>query len=383
MSVNHYANYDSIDQAVVGFCKLCRESGLHVGLNHGHEALEAAHSGFIADTDTLYYSLKALFCSKQEDYPIFDRCFKIFWRKGKHEYAHKVTNKSQSNVVKKTNASLVMAGFNPNGTDKKKEDEEDAKSVSGASKIDTIKQTDFRLISMVDSPILDEIISQLMRQLNHRLKRKMESRKKGRIDMRRTIRDNMSNGDVLLRLARKNRKEEKFRIILLMDVSGSMDKYSFFLLRFIWSLKSRLKHIEAFVFSTRLVRITDYLHEHELEETLWQMSQHANNWSGGTKIGACLEAFNEQYSKRILNGKSVTIVLSDGLDDGNPELLKGELRKIKMRTTKLVWLNPLKGHEGYEPLAAGMNAALSELDVFSSAHNLESLQELENILSNV
>ncbi len=381
MAVNHYSNYDTIDQAVVGFCKLCRDSGLHIGLNHGHEALLAAHQGFIADTDTLYYSLKALFCTKQEEYPIFDRCFKIFWRKGKHEYAHKISNRNQSNVVKKTNASLVMAGFNPNGP--KKENEEDAKSVTGSSKIDTIKQTDFRLISAIDEPLLDEIIEQLMRQLNHRLKRKMESGKKGRIDMRRTIRENMSNGDLLLRLSRKNRKEEKFRIILLMDVSGSMDKYSFFLLRFIWSLKSRLKHIEAFVFSTRLIRITDYLHERELEETLWEMSEHANNWSGGTKIGACLETFNDQYSKRILNGKSVTIVLSDGLDDGNPELLKSELRKIKMRTSKLVWLNPLKGLEGYEPLAGGMNAALSELDVFSSAHNLESLQELENILADV
>jgi hypothetical protein len=187
----------------------------------------------------------------------------------------------------------------------------------------------------------------------------------------------------MMDLSYKNRKQEKDRIILLRDVSGSMDKYSFFLLKFIWSLKSQVRNIEAFVFSTKLIRITDYLHEQEIEETLIEMSEHAHNWSGGTKIGECIQDFNSRFAKRILNGKSITIVLSDGLDDGNPELLQDELRKIRLRTSKLVWLNPMKGAEGYEPLAKGMNAALPELDVFSSAHNLNSLMELENILAAV
>lgn len=383
MPVNHYTNYDSIDQALIGFCKLCRQSGIGIGLNHGAEALQAARKGFITDTDTLYYALKSLFCSREEDFEAFKTCFNMFWRNAKHEYAHKISNSSRSNVVKQTNSSLVMMGFNPNGKDKEREDEEDASSITGASSIENLKRTDFMHIARMDNQVLDDLIQQLVQQLNHRLKRKTETKKKGRIDLRRTIRRNVASGSSMMDLSFKNRKEEKYRIILLLDVSGSMDKYSFFLLKFIWSLKSRIKHIEAFVFSTRLIRITDHLHESEMEETLSEMSDHAHNWSGGTKIGACLQDFNDRFSKRILNGKSITIVLSDGLDDGNPDLLKDELRKIRMRTSKLVWLNPMKGRAGYEPLAKGMNAALSELDVFSSAHNLESLMELENILADV
>ena len=382
MPVNHYSNYESIDEALIAFCKLCRQCGLQIGLSHGSEALHAAREGFIADPDTPYYALKAPLFSKEEDLEPFEKCYNMFWRKAKHEYAHKVSNQSRSNVVKRTNNSLVLMGFNPNGSEEQKE-HEDAKSVSGASKIESLKRTDFTRVADIDSEILEDIIRQLVLQLNHRLKRKTEARKKGSVYLRRTIRQNISSGSSMIDLAYRDRKDEKFRIILLLDVSGSMDKYSFFLLKFIWSLKSAVRNIEAFIFSTQLVRITDYLHEREIEETMLQMGQYANNWSGGTRIGECLEAFNDRYSKRILNGKSVTIVLSDGLDDGNPELMKQELRKIRMRTSKLVWLNPMKGNEGYEPLARGMNAALSELDVFSSAHNLESLMELENILADV
>ena len=113
------------------------------------------------------------------------------------------------------------------------------------------------------------------------------------------------------------------------------------------------------------------------------MSENTDNWSSGTKIGECLLKFNELYAKRILNGKSMTIILSDGLDTGDTNQLAMQLKKIRMRTNRLVWLNPLKGMEGYEPIAKGMKAALPEVDTFRSAHNLDSLLELEKILTSV
>ena len=273
-----------------------------------------------------------------------------------------------------------MAGFNPNG--KQEEPKEEAKNVSGASRIEALKKTDFTHVTKMDSELLDQIAEQLLRQLNHKLKRKMRVSKIGPIDLRKTIRKNMSNGEELIDLIKKNRKKDKYRIILLLDVSGSMDKYSFFLLKFIWSLKSHLKNIEAFVFSTNLIRITEFIHQDQIDKAMFDLSIHAQNWSGGTKIGECLKSFNDNYAKRILNGKSITIVLSDGLDDGNPGLMRSEIEKIKMRTNKMVWLNPLKGTKGYEPTAQGIQAVLPYIDVFKSAHNLESLIELENILAN-
>ena len=382
MSVVHFTHHDSMSEAMVGFSELCRQSGLPVGLSHTHEAMETAKLGLIKDESTFRYSLRSLFCTCTEEHPAFDKCFDVYWKKRKHEYAHKTNAKGTSNIRKKSKSSLVMAGFNPNGYQEDPKDQEEASNVTGASKIESLKHTDFSKVSSIDSDYLDQLTERLLRQLNHRLKRKLQTAKKGKIDIRKTIRNNLSYGDDLMELTRRTRKIEKNRLVVILDVSGSMDKYSFYLLRFIWSLKSHLKNIEAFIFSTELIRITEMLHHDQLSESMLQMSHHAKSWSGGTKIGECLKAFNQEFSKRVMNGRNITIILSDGLDDGNHELLGQEVQKIKMRTNKLVWLNPLKGMEGYEPLAKGMAAALPLVDDFHSAHNLSSLMELENILGN-
>ena len=382
MRADHFTHYDSLQEAITGFTTLCRDFELKVGLNHSREAMGLCQHGFAKDQDTFQYALKSLYCTKEEEFESFDYCFRTFWNKKKHEYNHTISkSKTKTNAAKHNKASIVMAGFNPNG--KASEPKEEASQVTGASKIEALKKTDFTQVSKMDSDLLDEIAAQLLQQLNHKLKRKMYVAQNGPVDLRKTIRRNLSNGDALINLIKKNRKKDKYRIVLLLDVSGSMDKYSFFLLKFIWSLKSHLKNIEAFVFSTNLIRITEFIHQDQIEKAMADLSLHANNWSGGTKIGECLKSFNDQHAKRILNGKSITLVLSDGLDDGNPGLMRGELEKIKMRTSKLVWLNPLKGTKGYEPKAQGMQAALPLIDSFQSAHNLESLLELENILTHV
>jgi hypothetical protein len=160
-----------------------------------------------------------------------------------------------------------------------------------------------------------------------------------------------------------------------------MDKYSFFLLRFICSLRENFRQLEAFVFSTSLKRISRSLQYNRLDFVLSSISGLADHWSGGTRIGECLHAFNEQYGKRMLNGSPLVLIMSDGLDTGNADELDRELQTMKKRAKKIVWLNPLKGMKGYEPTAKGMKAALSSVHDFRAAHNLDSLLELENILS--
>lgn len=381
MSLTHYTNHGTIEEAIIGFSKVCRENDVGIGLNHTLEAMKVANVGFHLSEDSLRYSLRSLFCTCPEEYEAFDKCFDVFWLKRKHNYAHKFKN-GQSNIAKRTNSSLVMAGFSPKGSKREAENLEEAKRVTGASKIEALKNTDFSLVNRMDRDFLDALSKQLIRQLNTRLKRKREVAKKGEIDIRKTIRANVSKGE-MMDLRRKKRKVEKQRIILLLDVSGSMDRYSFFLLKFIWALKENLGQIDAFVFSTKLVRISDHLNQSELDEALWQLSINTDNWSSGTKIGECLKDFNNRYAKRSLNGRNVVIVLSDGLDNGAPELLASELQKIKLRTSKLAWLNPLKSMNGYEPTASGMNAALPYLDHFETAHNLTSLMKLEDLLADV
>ncbi len=270
------------------------------------------------------------------------------------------------------------------GEDEAKEEQEERKN----SQVPTIpiglRKTDFSKIEEIDSAYLEKIALQLWQQMSLRLKRKVkQSKTKGQLDLRQTIRASIGQGGDPFFLKFKHKKRRKQRLVVLLDVSGSMDKYSFFLLRFLCALGMHFEKIEAFIFSTKLIRITEYLNAKNLSHTLTVLSLKADNWSSGTKIGSCLKTFNEVYAKTILNGHSTTIILSDGLDTGEPEELATELKKIKLRTRQLIWLNPLKGMPGYQPVQRGMSAALPEVDVFRTAHNLDSILELENLLVNI
>lgn len=372
----HFSNYKSISEAVVGFGQLARINGLNVGIPETMEAMQAVRYGVVDHLDTLNYALKAIYCCTEEDTATFEKIFDWFWRHEKAALKSKTTYKNRSNLRKKTAGSLVMLGQG-----KQEEGKEASKNVSGANEVERLRKTDFSKLNELDSQLLEEIAMKLWKQMSLRLKRKMKaSRTRGQIDLRQTIRGNISHGGELLELKHKNRKARKQRLIVLLDVSGSMDKYSFFLLRFLVALGAHFEKIEAFIFSTNLIHITPFLRSKSLETTLTLLSAKADNWSSGTKIGACFYEFNENYAKQLLNGYSTVIVLSDGLDTGSPEVLAAELRKIKGRTRQLIWLNPLKGMKGYAPVQRGMRVALPELDVFRSAHNLDSILELEKFL---
>ncbi len=282
----------------------------------------------------------------------------------------------QGLVEKKTNATLVMLGRGD-----KQEEETDAKNVSGANEKERLKKTDLAFVKETDAEQLETIARKLFREMAVRMRRRMKSStKKGRINLRRTIRHSISYGGEPIELFRKSQKPKKQRLIVLLDVSGSMDKYSFYLLRFICALKEHFRQLEAFLFSTQLLRVTRALQLNRIDQILQTVSNQAEHWSGGTRIGTCLHQFNERYSKLLLNGSPIVLILSDGLDTGTPEELQKEMKYIKGKARKLIWLNPLKGMKGYAPIAKGMSAALPSIDEFRSAHNLESLLELENIL---
>ncbi|MEZ4887018.1 MAG: VWA domain-containing protein [Chitinophagales bacterium] len=375
----HHTDYSNISEAILAFGQLARFNDLNVGVQESIDALETAKLGMIEDKMTFQYALKSIFCASKEDIEVFEKIYDWFWGYKKGAMKSKTTFKNRSNLQKKSVASVVMMGKGES-----KEEGEESKNVSGANRIARLRKTDFSKIEEIDSEFLEELAIKLWQQMSLRLKRKMKfSSNKGRLDLRRTIRSSISHGGEPFELKRKKRTPRKQRLIVLLDVSGSMDKYSFFLLRFICALRTHFESIEAFIFSTHLIRITDYLHAKNLALTLAVLSAKADNWSSGTKIGECFKDFNELYAKRILNGQSTTIVLSDGLDTGEPEVLEAELKKIKLRTRRLIWLNPLKGMKGYEPIQKGMRAALPNVDVFRSAHNLDSILELEELLLSV
>lgn len=168
---------------------------------------------------------------------------------------------------------------------------------------------------------------------------------------------------------------------MLLDVSGSMDLYSAFLLRFVYALNLYFKRVDSFLFSTRLIPVSQTLRKDDLSFVLKDLSENVQEWSGGTRIGESLKDFNARFASKLLNRNTIVVILSDGWDTGEPKLLADELAKMKQRARKILWLNPLLGISGYEPLTQGMVAAKPFADVLIPAHNLESLLQLERYWS--
>ncbi len=373
--MKHYTDHPTFLGAFIAFNRLAREEGLAIGIGESIEALSPHLLSLWSEDRTLFKTaLTTLYCGSKEDLEQFYSIYHYFWEARGSRQKSKIVSKTPS---KKRTSSLVMLGTGDNV----QETEHKSKTTSGAQNMESLRHTDFSIISDIEDPALRMLCDQLVKEMSLRIRRKEKSGKKDRLDIRRTIRNNMQHGGDLIRLYHKEKKKEKLKLVILLDVSGSMDKYSFYLLRFIWTLRNHFKQIEAFTFSTRLLRITPILHEKDLDRSLQNLSFVAKHWSGGTRIGECLRRFNQKYGKKILSGRSMTIILSDGLDTGDPEVLNQALQKIRGRTKTLVWLNPLKGMEGYEPIQKGMQAALPNLDIFQSAHNLNSLLKLEKIIA--
>jgi uncharacterized protein with von Willebrand factor type A (vWA) domain len=224
---------------------------------------------------------------------------------------------------------------------------------------------------------MERLLARLARRLaTRRSRRWVPTPGRGRADVRASYRRALRTSGELVRLARRARAVEEPRVAFLLDTSGSMDTHSRFLLTFALALRRAAPRAEVFAFNTGLVHLTRSLAPGKVRLTLERLAAAVPDWSGGTRIGDCLDAFHHEHLARGPAGRTVVVVLSDGLDHGDPERLAAAARRIQGRARRLVWLNPLLGDPRYEPAAAGMRAALPHVDHFASAHDLESLERL-------
>jgi uncharacterized protein with von Willebrand factor type A (vWA) domain len=369
----------SISESIVAFAQFARSHHMNVGIQETQDALAAIKELGITDRNTFKFALKPLFCTSPEDCGLFEKLFILYWDTNPLDLDPKNKTTMQGAVEKEQAGSLVMMGEGENS-----DDDQEGKNVTGASEAERLRKTDFSKINDVDAKHLEQIADKLFKEMTLRLRRRMkDSNRNGQINLRRTIRRSIAYGGEAIDLVFRAQRPKKQRLVIFLDVSGSMDKYSFFLLRFIFALRENFRQLEAFIFSTKLIRISGVLAGNQMEYAATLLTQQVDNWSSGTRIGDSLEEFNDKYGKRMLNGSPTIIILSDGLDTGEPEILGRELRKIQGRSRKVVWLNPLKGMKDYQPIQRGMKAALPSVDDFMAAHNLNSLLELENILIHV
>jgi len=342
-------------------------------------ALEAANLVGVADRERFSFALRAALCASHEEWLKFDRLFDEFWKQGRDRPDSPDTRPRQelarTHRVQQSNLLVGLEGQRVSSVDT------EAKLVGGASTEQRLKKTDFGEVSNTEMAALESLAIRLLREMSVRLSRRLRIQAHGdRVDLRRSIRRNVTRGGDPMVLAYKGRKPQKRRLVIFLDISGSMNLYSLFLLRFAYALQKYFKQVNTFLFSTDVVEISDLLGARKLSDALTAVSQRAREWSGGTRIGGSLGEFNRRFGRRVLSSNAFFIILSDGWDTGAPEVLAAELRKTRSRVQKLLWLNPLLGLEDYRPITRGISAALPHIDVFAPAHNLESLLALEKYL---
>jgi len=367
---------------IVEFCRYCRDNGLSAGITESGDALTAVRAVGVSDREILKSALRAILCSSKDEWDQFDELFAAFWSPappGSRATPATPRMRPQPDQPLPQGAITTLMGLSQPG---RAQDGNDGKSVLGATAQERLRKTDFSQASQNDLPELERIAIRLLRQMSLRLARRRKSMKqRQQVDLRRTIRRNISRGGDLIDLRYRARKIQQDRLAVLLDISGSMNLYSLFFLRFAYALQRHFKRMNTFLFSTHLTEITGSLRWPKLAQVMQSLVQQAPGWSGGTKIGESLREFVLHHGARVLSRDTVFIVLSDGWDTGPPEALAEQLYAIKRRARTVIWLNPLLGLPEYRPVTQGMSAALPYIDVFAPAHNLESLLALERHLA--
>ena len=376
------------------FMHTLRDNGFAVGLREGEDAAVVLASPLGARRGSLRSALKALACARSSDWTKFDPVFDAFWlgrgvrratavaadaRSAKRAELRQLTG---AEIEHRPDAGLAER-VEPSGGGEADRDAGPASRTDGASRAERLAETDFRKIhdpeAMAEAHALAERLAKRMRT---RLSRRERACLKGRrIDLRRTIRRNVAHGGVPIELVWRSKRSKPLRLVVLLDTSGSMSLYTAVFVRFIHGVLDHFREAEAFLFHTRLVHISAAMREKDVTRAFDRLSLLAQGVGGGTRIGESLATFNRWHARGVINSRTCVMIVSDGYDTGDPEIMAAEMQRLTRRCRRIVWLNPMIGWDGYEPSARGMQAALPFVDLFAPAHNLKSLAALEPYLA--
>jgi uncharacterized protein with von Willebrand factor type A (vWA) domain len=402
---------DQLQQKLVEFGRLLWDMGLDVGPGRLIEASQIISSLVdIRKRDDFYDALKCCLLSRHEQEPLFDQAFFYFWqlknRLNKMSGNTTVQSKEQRSgtpmrlpprerqELEAQAARLTRQLHSQREPPKPRlvelaeqsdenNDEDDPQGTTWSA-IEVLRRKDFEAYTWEEMQEAKLLMSQMRWHLGERpTRRKVASRTGDYPDLRRMVRRNMKYGGELLELTWRRIRRKPRPLVIICDISGSMSLYSRILLQFIHTISSVLQHTEAFVFGTRMTRITRQLHKRDVDDAVRDVSKNVQDWSGGTRIGECLRAFNHYWARRVLGRGAVVLIISDGWDRGEPEVLHTEMDRLQHNCHRLIWLNPLMGTPEFRPITTGMRTALPFVDDFLSAHSLDSLLELGKVLESI
>jgi uncharacterized protein with von Willebrand factor type A (vWA) domain len=373
------APHSDLERNIVQFCRVLRERDLLVTPSEVVDALRTADAIDLVDRVEMKLALRTVLTARKEDIPVFDATFEEFWRSRATEGSDdhftsrdpNVHGDGQGQPQHIDDHAADQAGEQREGSDARQ-----------FSPIELLSRQNFSTFAADQLADITRAILIVARRLASQQSRRYRATRRGRVvDLRRSFRRSIKYGGTVIELSHKRRKVRKPRIVLLCDVSRSMENYSTFLLQFIYALQNTFLRVESFVFSTRLTRVTDYFKAGDIYTALARIEREVPDWAGGTRIGESLRSFNRLWALRVVDRHTIVLILSDGLDWGEAGVLGKEMERIEQRAARVIWLNPLLGNDGYRPVARTMRAALAHVTVFASAHNLESLQALGRALT--
>ena len=367
----------AIVRHVVTFGRVLREAGIEVGPGRVVDAVHGLGAVDLTRQEDVYFALRQTLVSRHDELELFDRAFTAWFLRG--PIAPVVRQRQErrfaSSVVRDTLESA------------KDEDEVEIAGDPrelGASEHELLREKDFAEMTPEEFERVRGLMVAIARARPRRTSRRRSPDPRGDVlDMRRMLRRCLRSGGDPVDQPWKSRKEVPRKLVVLCDVSGSMDAYARALLLFLHALVGTGHGVEAFAFGTRLRRLTGDLATRDPEAAIARATEAAVDWGSGTRIGSALQEFNVTYGRRALSRGAVVVVVSDGWERDDPGLIGREMAKLARAAYAVVWVNPLKGNPEYQPLAGGMRAALPFVDRFLAGHNLRSLEELAAVLAGI
>ncbi len=367
------ARQDSVTSHLVEnllvFGRLLRVAGLDVHMGRMLDLLKALQYIDIGVRDEVYHTCRTLLVHRREDLPIFDRAFDLFWNRRDAQTPRVRIDDRREGDAAAGSAAVEMLGDASSG-------EGEGSALHTWSAAARLASKDFADFTPDEIAVARAALDRLTWNPGDRRTRRWIRGAGPRIDIRRALASSVRTGGVVVRLPRRKRRVRRRPIVLLCDVSGSMERYSRMLLHFSHALGRRHGRAEVFVFSTALTRITNELRTRGLDAAVAGAANAVPDWSGGTRIGDALKTLHQRWMRRVLHGGPVVLLISDGWDRGDPEMLRQQVARLQRSCHRLIWLNPLIGTADYAPLTRGLQAALPYVDDFLPARTLTNLVDL-------
>ena len=364
---------------IIAFCRFLRENDFTIGINEERDALTAIEVvNPFESPEVLQLCLQTALCRSPRQLKMFPNLYKTYWReldravdsKVKEELEEKKKPKLATSNQTAPSIQALRNWLHGNAND-------ETTDVSTYSAIEAGSKTTYPSFDEKEMREIFFLVKKLVRKIaNRRSRRYQTSYKHGQLDIKKTIRKNIVRNAEISEIIYRQKKKDNIKVVLICDVSKSMELYSRFFIQFMYAFQDLFPKVKTFIFSTSLHPISDELNKKSLDQSLEDIIRKVNNWSGGTKIGASLEQFNQQYAHRHLTSKTLTIILSDGWDTGEVELIEKNMRHIYRRSLKTLWLNPLAGNADWKPEVKGMKAAMPFIDALLPFYSVESLRDV-------